>query len=286
MSELVYFPITNAASRTLALNVLFLVLATFAVVARTLSRINSCLSFWWDDWLLFIAWLQVTFKSSYIASLACSKASIIRLYMRIFTAHGNVRLFSHLALCVILAWALAFWIARMTICQPILATVKHCGDEKALVNAMNATNIVTDMIVIAIPQYPLWRLRLPRRDKLGLMSCFLVGIVCIVVAIFRILNNLNTDFQHNETGNLVQTTLLTSLEPCLAIICASMPMCRRFLSWPRPWWSRRTPRSLCVRSAFARATPQPDTPVQQQLPLMAVVVEPDPVVIRGHSDDR
>ncbi|TLD19903.1 hypothetical protein PspLS_09616 [Pyricularia sp. CBS 133598] len=75
---------------------------------------------------------------------------------------------------------------------------------------------------------------------------------CIVVAIFRIVNNLRNDLKHNETGNLVQTTLLTSLEPCLAMICSSMPMCRRFLSLPRPWWSRWTPRSLCVRSARAR----------------------------------
>ncbi|TLD19981.1 hypothetical protein PspLS_09617 [Pyricularia sp. CBS 133598] len=211
MAELVYLPITDAALRTLVLNILFLILATFAVVARTLSRIHSCLTFWWDDWLLFIAWpfatviiivqgfmsfhgigydqnktavnlpvmhpLQITFKSSYLVSLACCKASIICLYIRIFTAHDNVRLFSYLALYVVIAWSLTFWVARMTICQPLLAIVKHCGDEKALIDAMNATNIVTDLMIIAIPQYPLWRLHLPLRDRLGLMSCFFVGIV-------------------------------------------------------------------------------------------------------------
>ncbi|KAH8846833.1 hypothetical protein MCOR02_011495 [Pyricularia oryzae] len=318
MSELPYFPITDAALRNLVLNIFFLVLATLAIVARTHSRIHSCLPFWWDDWLLYIAWpfatvvvilqgflsfhgigydqsqtavilpvlrpIQVTFKSSYLVSLACCKASIICLYMRIFTAQGHVRILSHLALYAIIAWGLAFWVARMAICQPLLSTVKHCGDEKALIHAMNATNIVTDLLIIAIPQYPLWHLRLPLKDKLGLMSCFFFGIICIIVAIFRTLNNLNNDLIRNETGNLLQTTLLSSLEPCLAMICASMPMCRRLLSLPRPWWSRWTLRSRCARSPLVRATPPVGTPEQQQLPLMAVVVEPNPVVIRGHDD--
>lgn len=315
MSDYVYFPVLDDVRRNLIVTTLFLVLATVAVIVRILARRQSCLDFWWDDWLIIAAWpfttimiaiqivlalhgtgyqpkqiviniypngqLQAAFRAFYHASLVSSKASILFFYLRIFTAHDWTLLYTRLTLYLVFAWGIVFNIASLSTCPPSPEPHNTCLSQTALTTALNVTNVVTDLMIIIIPQYALSRLSLPVKDKLGLMSCFVFGIACVGLVVYRIGFNLVPTPPSDINSNQITNLLTYNLEPCLALICACLPMCRRFLVKPcrrRSGWTGRSWRIGSIRSR----RPLPLRPLLH-LPVMVLVERPNAALVRGAS---
>lgn len=85
---------------------------------------------------------------------------------------------------VIAAWATGTILAGLLICQPIsmnwapLETPDgKCGDQVLSFTITGVVNLVTDVIVLALPMPYLYKLQLRLYKKLVLITCFSVGIV-------------------------------------------------------------------------------------------------------------
>lgn len=53
----------------------------------------------------------------------------------------------------------------------------HCGNEGRAILATSAVSVVQDFIVCFLPLMLIWRLTLPRRQKVCAMAIFLVGLL-------------------------------------------------------------------------------------------------------------
>jgi hypothetical protein len=77
-------------------------------------------------------------------------------------------------------------------CRPVAAAIEvptppgtHCIDLVALYVSTAPINIITDIAIFLLPMPILWRMRLPRKQKIILLLVFGAGLFVIVVAIIR-----------------------------------------------------------------------------------------------------
>lgn len=112
------------------------------------------------------------------------KLSVIFLYRRLFVG----RLFNRysLALCTLIAlWSLSFFFATAFQCGTHIAywwtsqaTIKRfCVDTNALNLGFSISDVITDLMVLAIPLPIIWKLQMSTPQKLGLTSIFLLGLL-------------------------------------------------------------------------------------------------------------
>jgi hypothetical protein len=79
-------------------------------------------------------------------------------------------------------WSIGDIIGGVMICRPLtrnwdFATPGTCGSHPAYYFAMGVINIITDIIMIALPMPYLYRLRLERRKKLLAMAMLSIGMM-------------------------------------------------------------------------------------------------------------
>ena len=117
----------------------------------------------------------------YFLIMTTIKFSILCLYRSIFPGTGFRR-----ATVVIGAACIAWWIggtlAIALHCRPLRAawdlTVQHhkCFDGVALFEWILSFNIAIDFAIIVLPIHPIWRLNLPKSQRLTVLSIFGLGL--------------------------------------------------------------------------------------------------------------
>lgn len=68
-------------------------------------------------------------------------------------------------------------------------TTGHCIDSIRFYKAMIIPNIITDIIIFCLPVYEVRKLHLPRGQRVGLASVFLLGAFAIVASAIRLWYN-------------------------------------------------------------------------------------------------
>lgn len=76
-------------------------------------------------------------------------------------------------------------------------------------------DIITDLMILAIPPYLIWKVRISRRQKLGIAFFLCLSISMVVIAIIRISQ------VHSPTYN-IWATFWQQLEGCVAILMVSL----------------------------------------------------------------
>lgn len=121
------------------------------------------------------------FQLVYVNALAVIKASVLCFYARIFTNLG-LRSCIKVMLGIVIVWALSFSMAMIFACKPVAFQWNLlapgggvCGDLIALYAALIATNIVTDLVIMGLPLYTIWHLKMRGVEKAGLTACFALG---------------------------------------------------------------------------------------------------------------
>lgn len=113
------------------------------------------------------------------------KLSILLLWIRLF---GRVRSFSTLCwimIGVITAWSIAFFFATVFQCgtrwslnwAPILISLTQCSKVLDVLTVFTATDVLTDFIIMLMPVPIIWKLQMPLRKKIGVISIFMVGLL-------------------------------------------------------------------------------------------------------------
>lgn len=121
------------------------------------------------------------FQLLYVNALAVIKASMLCFYARIFTNVG-LRSCINIMLGIVVVWALSFSMAMVFACKPVafqwnlqISGGGVCGDLIALYATLIVTNIITDLIIMGLPLYTIWHLKMRGVEKAGLTACFALG---------------------------------------------------------------------------------------------------------------
>ncbi|KXH67555.1 hypothetical protein CSAL01_04323 [Colletotrichum salicis] len=94
------------------------------------------------------------------------------------------------------------------------------------------TNVVTDLLIVILPIWTVWKLQMRKTEKLAVIACFVLGLECCVIGIVRFWQIYVIDLIGNLTGTSLTTFMLCTVELMLAGLCINIPMLRPFyLRW-------------------------------------------------------
>jgi hypothetical protein len=178
-----------------------------------------------------------------------TKLAIIALYARIFGLIHHDRFFRYgiyvcaafsmlLGIMEILVFVLqcippeVFWnriYLLFPVGHPKGRTEGYCMDQVSHVVAPIALDLVSEVAIMLLPARILWKLRLPRKKKIGLSITFGLGIFVTVTNIVRI----NIYAKMVNGGDIawddIDAFVWTIVQMSIAVICASIPPCAPLL---------------------------------------------------------
>lgn len=121
-----------------------------------------------------------SYEIFYIICIATVKLSILLFYRRIFPVRA-ARIVIYGVLGVIFVWTITALNIVIFQCRPVryfwdrASIPGMCMDEISAIIGISIPNIVTDFILLFIPLPLVWRLRIPRTQKLAVTGAFLLG---------------------------------------------------------------------------------------------------------------
>ena len=123
--------------------------------------------------LFFIA------QAPYKVSVCCNKVSAMLLYLRIFPTKG-FRIACFVVMGIVVSWSIGAIFATILQCIPVEGawnpTINAvCIDTDQFWIAYAVVNILTDVMVLALPIPSIMGLHLRLRDRLLLCGVFLIG---------------------------------------------------------------------------------------------------------------
>ncbi|GAB1319871.1 Rhodopsin domain-containing protein [Madurella fahalii] len=163
----------------------------------------------------------------YCASLLAIKLTFLFQYYRVLAVQ-HMRVVYIVGIVIVGGWALSQVLVGIFICSPIDGFWDSTVQSTCIPNIpqwyINAAgNIITDIAVFALPLPALWKLHLPRSQKLVLLGIFSLGFFTVIISIIRIRYlKLFEDFPwENVDSSLWSIGELTS-----ALTCACLPTLR------------------------------------------------------------
>jgi hypothetical protein len=115
-----------------------------------------------------------------MVSLCLTKASIVLQYQRIFGVGTGFQRACWVTLTFIGAYGIATVVSNIFTCMPVSGfwspTPKtHCVVKKTLWFSHASINILSDLIILILPMPVIKSLKLPMRQKVGLLMIFALG---------------------------------------------------------------------------------------------------------------
>ncbi len=175
---------------------------------------------------LTVAKLVVANNNLWILIVNITKASILVQYLRIFDCRV-IR-----ALCIVLMLALlpaAFWgiFGGTFLCTPTARLwnpqiAGHCMNAQNYWYSVAGIDIGLDFLILVLPLPAITRLRLPRKQKLGLILVFLLGFFVCVISVVRVCTVLVTALNDNYVASGIWAIVWSAVEANVGIICASL----------------------------------------------------------------
>jgi hypothetical protein len=134
------------------------------------------------DIVMMAKWLVVA-EILYAFNLGWTKLSLLLMYYRIF----HVPYFKKMAWVVgafVMAWVVCITFLFIFICVPVEKLwypelPGRCINQVATWIANAASTILTDLIILLMPLPQLWKLRLKKREKIGLTFAFSLGFLYV-----------------------------------------------------------------------------------------------------------
>ncbi|KAL3455726.1 hypothetical protein BJX64DRAFT_297339 [Aspergillus heterothallicus] len=199
--------------------------------------------------------LIIPLQFLWVLSLSCTKISILLLYLRIFPVRWLV-VSSWATMAVIVMWAIATILAGCLICRPFAFNWDQtipggkCGNQVTSFTVTGVINLVTDVIVLVLPMPSLFKLQMAMYKKVTLIAVFGLGVVTCVISALRISVLSTMDFA-DITYTMPKANIFSGIEPCLAVILASVPMMRPLLgrTGTTPNATGRTPVSSSMKKS-------------------------------------
>ncbi|KAH6723368.1 hypothetical protein BKA61DRAFT_10012 [Leptodontidium sp. MPI-SDFR-AT-0119] len=215
--------------------------------------------------MLKCLWVSIV---AYNLSLTSIKISIILQYLRVFVGQ-SIRFWCWASIALVALYGVETVITAILACIPVgtfwLGGGK-CMSRKFIWFFNAAFNILTDIIILALPMPVLSSLRLPIKQKIGLMFVFALGGFVCLVSVLRLHSLYVVSTSDDLTWDNADTAIWSNIEVATGIICACMPATKALISRFFPHLlstnhSSRQPtmpsqgRSHNFRSTLSHATP-------------------------------
>ncbi|KAI0140576.1 hypothetical protein BJ166DRAFT_604139 [Pestalotiopsis sp. NC0098] len=176
--------------------------------------------------LKYFVLTQVTYK----ASINLTKSSILLLYTRIFS---NIRWFRWVCICLMITIAMycaASLVVTIFQCTPVERAWDKdiqgtCIDNGKFWYANGGFSIATDLLILLLPMPLVYALQIPRVQKAALMLVFTLGIFVVITSCLR-LTTLNSQARTPDPTFDIASTMWTTIEMNVAILCACLPQIR------------------------------------------------------------
>ncbi|KAJ5290130.1 uncharacterized protein N7443_010383 [Penicillium atrosanguineum] len=242
--------------------IVFLVTTPAFVAIRLWSRAKSKAGLGWDDWSILISSVfavivmalmiascaygfgqhitnltaphkRMTLKLFFVSqafyklTMNITKMSILMLYLRIFIQRW-FRITCHVLLLIITSYMVAAFFASVFQCTPVSRAWDKtipgsCIDITTNWYANAGFSIATDIIILALPMYPLYKTKMMLKRKIALMIVFALGAFVAVTSIIR-MQTLDFSSTSPDTTYDLASSVWTVTEENVAITCACLPM--------------------------------------------------------------
>ncbi|OTB11638.1 hypothetical protein K445DRAFT_26357 [Daldinia sp. EC12] len=180
-------------------------------------------------WPAVVPRLYKTFfaaESLWIAATSLVKLSILHFYVRIFP-DKRFQVLCYVVMGVITAGALSLFIRMFFLCTPLEAAwnpdifvtdpTAHCVNLQGAALSNPIINTIFDITVFLLPMPQIWKLQLGWKKKLMIIGIFALGFLIWAVIKLSI-----TDLPYT----VLEDSIWVTLEPCLGIINACLPLLR------------------------------------------------------------
>ncbi|KAL9592696.1 MAG: hypothetical protein Q9179_006454, partial [Wetmoreana sp. 5 TL-2023] len=174
------------------------------------------------DLLFWVA--QLFYKSC----ILCTKESICFLYLRLFNVgHRRFRIAVIVSMIFIALYYIIAILITVFECTPVQKSWEKqlpgsCIDLQTFFFANAAFNVITDILVMALPIPAIAKLQITRKQRIGLGLIFFVGLVATATSIVR-MTTLHAGGENNDVSWTTSgSTIWSSIEMNVAIICACL----------------------------------------------------------------
>ncbi|RDW83371.1 hypothetical protein BP5796_04862 [Coleophoma crateriformis] len=189
---------------------------------------------------LKILYISIIF---YGIGLTTVKWSILSQYQRLFVRKED-KIKAWILVGIVTVFGLFIVLSSVLTCIPAAKfwddTIPgYCQNKRPLWFVHAAFNVCTDFAIMILPMPVLWRLQMPKRQKVTLMCIFgLGGVVCIISAI-RVWTIDVATTTKDPSFDMTTAAILSSVEVNVAIICSSLPTTRPLAGrlFPSLWGS-------------------------------------------------
>ncbi|EEP76478.1 predicted protein [Uncinocarpus reesii 1704] len=222
---------------------------SFFSFPRLLSRLSleitkpcteSCLT---NSLSLSLSQLYFYAQIFYKINIGLTKISILLLYIKVFIQPW-FRKTCWACVSVIIAFTVGTVFSSIFQCTPVQYAFNkkipgggHCLNLTAFWYANAVFNILSDVVIIALPIPVVSKLHSPIKTKIAVASVFTIGIFVCITSVLRF-TTLNVATSHLDTPwTNIGSSMWTVIEINLGIICACMPTLWRPLSRIFPWVS-------------------------------------------------
>ncbi|XP_014555100.1 hypothetical protein COCVIDRAFT_17267 [Bipolaris victoriae FI3] len=171
----------------------------------------------------------MTFSMLWNATVCFSKLSVLLMYSALIPTPTMIRMSVAFG-AFIVVWCSANIMAAFLICRPLarnwdFTVPGTCGSQPDFYFTMGIINLITDAVLIGMPMPYLYKLAMPMRKKLLAMGLLSIGIGTWAITIYRQTVLPTLDFA-DMTYSGVLATILSGLEPAVAIVLACVPLLR------------------------------------------------------------
>ncbi|QKX61575.1 uncharacterized protein TRUGW13939_08727 [Talaromyces rugulosus] len=167
------------------------------------------------------------------------KLSLVFFYRRLFFVikWSTFDIVSLAYIAIICMWTLAFFLLFLFACKskiylhwaPLSDVENQCGDPLAPELGLVISDLITDLMVLALPLPIIWRLRVSTARKISITLVFIVGLIAIAASITRMAIYIIVSYRSFSSGYDIDQTVTTMLwwsmvEACLGLITSCLPV--------------------------------------------------------------
>ncbi|MCJ1393649.1 hypothetical protein MMC18_006525 [Xylographa bjoerkii] len=160
--------------------------------------------------------------------------SILLFYVRIFNVPA-FKLVAKVLMVLVALWGLSVILCAFLLCRPFAFNWDQtipggsCGNQILSYIITGAFNIVTDFIILALPMPMVWKLQVPRKNKIALFGMFGIGFTICIISIVRLITLVTVSYA-DITYSVVNALIWSMLEPALGLTLACLPLMRPLFS--------------------------------------------------------
>lgn len=217
----------------LAVSLIFAIALSAVDIAQT--QHGMCIHMWDVTPARFQRVIIVGMPASVFYNLATLfvKASILSFYLRFAAANRPFQIAAYILLFVIVGYSLNAAFSFLYLCTPMRSlwdssVPGNCVDLNSAYLVSSVLNVATDVVILLLPIWLLWRLRVQWQQKMAVALALMPGGFVCAVSILRLASIPGGANDPDTTWLYCTNNIWCLVEIYVGIICACLPCLKSF----------------------------------------------------------